>query len=139
MTNTSNPFGDFTKILEQFKIPGVDMTSIIEERRKDIEALTQANRIAFEGMQSLVQKQAEILRKTMEEMQEAAKKMASGGGRMPNFTNQGEFAQQALLKAFQNMRELAEVVQKSQGEALQTMNRRALQNMEELKKLMQPK
>jgi phasin family protein len=138
MTNTSNPFGEFTKILEQFKLPGVDMGSVIEARRKDIEALTEANRIAFEGMQSLVQKQTEILRKTMEEMQEAAKQMAAGG-RMPSISNQGEFAQQTLVKAFQNMRELAEVVQKSQTEALQTMNKRALQSMEELKKLMQPK
>jgi phasin family protein len=139
MTNTSSPFGDFTKILEQFKIPGVDMASVIEARRKDIEALTEANRIAFEGMQSLVQKQTEILRKTMEEMQKAAKEMAAGGGSMPNIANAGEFAQRTLLNAFQNMRELAEGVQKSQADALQIMNKRVLQNMEELKKLMQPK
>jgi hypothetical protein len=30
---------DFTKLLQQFKIPGVDFSSIIERERKNIEAL----------------------------------------------------------------------------------------------------
>ncbi len=46
---------DFTKLLEQYKLPGVDMTAVIEARRKDIDAITEANKIAYEGMQALVQ------------------------------------------------------------------------------------
>ena len=35
MANDNNPFSDMTKMMEQFKIPGLDMAPIIrsEERR----------------------------------------------------------------------------------------------------------
>lgn len=138
MANPSNPFTDFTTMLQQFKLPGVDMTSIIEARRKDIEALTQANKIAYEGMQALAQKQADILRTTMEEIQASAKGMTAGGN-LGNAGPQGELAQQSVQKAFANMRELAEMAQKSQTEAFKVISERAMQNIEEMKKLMQPK
>ena len=40
----SNVLGDLTKMLEQFKLPGVDTKEILEARRKDIDALLAADR-----------------------------------------------------------------------------------------------
>jgi hypothetical protein len=40
-----NPFRDLTKTFEQFKMPGVDMNSFVDARRKDVEALVAANKI----------------------------------------------------------------------------------------------
>ena len=48
MATPFNPLTDFTKMLEKFNFPGVDSTSITESRRKDMEALTEANRLAYE-------------------------------------------------------------------------------------------
>jgi hypothetical protein len=45
MATPSSQITDFSKILESFKFPGVDMTSLLEARRKDVEALAQANTI----------------------------------------------------------------------------------------------
>ena len=59
--STDQPFGDLTKMLEQFKVPGVDMSSLVDARRKDIEALVPANKTVYEGMQALAQKQSEML------------------------------------------------------------------------------
>jgi hypothetical protein len=56
------PFFDFTKLMSQFRLPGVDFGALVDRERKNIEALAEANRIAFEGWQSLVRRQAEILR-----------------------------------------------------------------------------
>jgi phasin family protein len=139
MTDTSNPFIDFTKMLQQFKLPGVDMASIVDARRKDIEALAEANKIAYEGMKALAQKQADILRTTMEEIQASAKGMTTGDNPLANAGQQGELAQQSVQKAFANMRELAEMAYKSQTEAFTIISKRAMQNIEEMKKLMQPK
>jgi phasin family protein len=139
MTTTSNPFVDFTNMLQQFKVPGVDMAAIMEARRKDIEALAEANKIAYEGMQALAQKQAEILRTTMEEIQVSAKEMSAGGNPLANAGKQAELAQQAVQKALAHMREMAEMTRKSQTEAFTTISQRALQNIEDMKKLMQPK
>jgi len=136
---TTNPFTDFSKLLEQYKLPGVDMTSVIEARRKDIDAITEANKVAYEGMQALVQKQTEILSKTMQEIQAAAQKMTTGGNPAEAMAKQGEFVQQGLQTAFNNMRELAEMAQKSQAEALAVITKRAEQNIEEAKNLMKGK
>ena len=52
------PVFDFTKLMSQFRLPGVDFTAFVDRERKNIEALAKANRIAFEGWQRLVRRQA---------------------------------------------------------------------------------
>jgi hypothetical protein len=54
---------DFTKLMSQFPLPGVNFATLVDREQKNIEALTKANRIAFEGWQRLVRRQAEMLRK----------------------------------------------------------------------------
>lgn len=48
--STTTSLVDITKMIEQFKLPGVDMSALIAARKKDIEALTQVNRIAYESL-----------------------------------------------------------------------------------------
>jgi hypothetical protein len=74
-TNSSFGFGDsgkmpsfdFSKLTKDFKLPGVDIATIMDREKKNIEALTEANRIAFEGWQALVRRQAEILRESIKQ------------------------------------------------------------------------
>ena len=138
MANPTGPFVDITKLMEQFKLPGVDIPAIVEARRKDIEALTEANRIAFEGMQALAQKQAEILQKSMQDAQATMQGMAAGPS-AASAGNPGELIQQAFQKALANMRELAEMAGKSQAQAIEVVSKRVQENIEETKKLLQPK
>ena len=134
---STNLFGDFSKLLEQFKLPGIDLNAMIEARRKDIEALAAANRTALEGIQTLGQKQAEILRTTMDELQSLVKQLTTPGSATSASTS--EAVQQALQKAFANMRELAELAYKSQSDAFAVVSQRVQENMQEMKTLLQPK
>ena len=138
MSNTGMPFVDVTKILEQFKLPGVDLQSVMDARRKDMEALAQANQIAYDNMQALARREAEILVQTMAEWQGA---MAGMAGKNPaEMAARGtELAAQAFGRALTNMRELAEMATKSQAQTYEVLNRRFQENLEELRKLMQPK
>lgn len=126
---------DFTKILEQFKLPGVDVSALMEARRKDIEALTEVNKIALQSSQTMAQKQVEILQKTMQELTQTM----TGGKPLENAAKQGELVQHAMEKAFAYMLELAEVARKAQTEALEVINKRAQENMQELARLVQSK
>ena len=73
-TKTGNPFldadmgniMDFGKLAEQFKLPGVDTTALIESQQRNVDAMTKANQIAFAGVQAIMQRQAEILRETLD-------------------------------------------------------------------------
>ena len=107
---TSQPI-DITKMFEQFKLPGVDISALMEARRKDIEALTEVNKIALQSSQTMAQKQVEILQKTMEELKQAM----SAGKPMENAAKQGEVVQHAMQKAFTYMRELAELLGREIG------------------------
>ena len=139
MAKTEMPFMDINQLLEQFKIPGIDVAAIMESRRKDIEALTTANRQAYEGMQLLAQRQAEMLREAMAEWQAATQQMMSGQTPSAGAAKQAELGKQALEKALANMRELAEMATKSQTQAWEVVNQRFHENLEELKQLMRPK
>ncbi len=139
MTTPPNPFADFTKMLEQFQLPGMDMSAVMEARRKDIEALGEANKLAYEGMQALMQKQTEIFGQAMQQIQSAAQQMASGGNPAEAMSTQNEFVQKALHQALENMRELAEIARKSQADAMAVIGERAQQNLQEAGSLLKPK
>ena len=62
-TAGETPVFDFTKLMSQFRLPGVDFAALVDRERKNIEALAKANRIAFEGWQRLVRRQAESSRR----------------------------------------------------------------------------
>ena len=81
MADKANPFGDMTKFMSQFKLPGVDMPAIIEARRKDIEALVEANKAALASMQALGAKQTEMFKEAMRDIQESAKSSGAAIGR----------------------------------------------------------
>lgn len=138
MANDTNLFGDMTKMIQQFKVPGLDMAPIVESRRKDMEALIEANKSAYEAMQALARKQTEILTETMQGIQDTAKGLASGGVGAPNAAKQADLVGKAYQKALADMKDLAEMVRKSQTDAMAGLTVRATQSLQEMKKLMQP-
>jgi phasin family protein len=139
MTNPQMPFMDITQLMEQFKMPGVDVSAIMEARRKDIEALVAANQKAYEGMQKLGQRQAEMLRDAMAGWQATTAQVMSGQNPSAGAAKQAELGKQALERALANMRELAEMATTSQTQAWEVINKRFQENLKELRHLGQPK
>jgi phasin family protein len=134
----SDAFGDLTKMIEQFKLPGVDTAEIVAVRRKDIDALVLASQAAYGGMQALANKQAEMLKQAMQDIQ-AAVKGAGGGGGVGDPGKQGELARQAYEKVLGDMKDLAEIARKSQADAMASITQRGTQHLEEVKTMMKLK
>ena len=122
------PFLDFTKLMSQFRLPGVDFAALVDRERKNIEALAKANRIAFEGWQRLVRRQAEILQETM-------KKVVADAGQEDAMKKRADLAKEGFEKALANMRELAEITTQSQKEAFDVVRKRIEENMEGIRNL----
>ena len=135
MAEQSNPFADITKIVEHFKLPGVDVPALVESGRKDMEALVEANKAAYQGLQALARKQTEMLNEAMHKIQEAASH-ASGkaAGSKP-----GQMAHEAYQKTLADMKEMADIVRTSQAEALTKVTDRAIEHLQELKKMINRK
>jgi phasin family protein len=134
----SNAVDNLTKMLEQFKLPGVDTKEIVEARRKDIDALVQANKAIYDGMQALANKQGELLQTAMADIQAAVKGASSGIG-VGDPSKQGELARKAYEKVLGDMKDLAEIARKSQTEAMAKITQRGTEHMNEVKKMMKLK
>jgi phasin family protein len=126
---------DMTKLLGDVKIPGFDMDTIMAAQRKNIEALTAANQAAVQGMQAVAQRQAEILSQAMNEVSSIAQQLSTAGNPQEMTTKQTELARKAFEQALANMRELAEMVSKSNTEAFAIINKRVTESLQELKSL----
>ena len=133
-TNPNSLFTEYMKIVKQFKLPGIDASAVLESRRKDIEALAAANTTALSGMQSLGQKQAEILSATLTRLQSL---VAQQGGSASK-PAAGEAVQQGLHKALADMQELAETAYRAQADSYAVISKRVAENVEELKALLKP-
>lgn len=134
--------GELSNMLKQYKLPGVDVDSIVASQKKNLEALTSANRVAIEGMQAVVKRQAEILQQTMNEASKAVDALSKAGSPPDVAAKQAELTKDAFERALANMRELAEMVTKSNQEATSTINSRISASLDEMKevalKLKQP-
>ncbi|AHG65687.1 phasin family protein [Advenella mimigardefordensis] len=125
--NAGNPFAELSKMYEQFKVPGLDLSTIADARRKDVEALVQANKAVYDGMQALAAKQTEMFRQAMVDIQGAV------GTAGTNPAAQTELARKAYEKALADMKELAEIARQSQAEAMASISERATQNLQEIR------
>jgi phasin family protein len=137
-SNPTNPFGDVTKLMQQFKMPGVDMSAIVEARKKDIEALTEANKAAFESMQALAAKQAALMTEAMQGMQAAAQGLLTGGAAQDP-AKQMDVMRKGFEKTLADMKDLADMARHAQSEAMARITQRASEQMESVKTLMKPK
>lgn len=124
---------DVSKLLAEIKIPGVDVDAILASQRKNIEAVTAANQLAIEGFQAVVRRQAEILRQTMEEAGPLVTDLMGAGSPQDKVAKQAEVVKTAFGKALVNMKELAEMVAKSNSEAANVISKRVSESLEELK------
>jgi len=137
-TTSANLFGDIVKLLEHYKLPGIDVAAIVDMRRKDIEALMTANRVALEGAQSVGQKQVEILRSTLDQLSSLIQQATASGSMTEKTTKTGELVQQVLQRALENMRELAETAYKSQSDTYAVLTKRIQENLDEARALLGP-
>jgi phasin family protein len=114
-------------------MPGIEVDAVVASQRKNVEALSNASRAAFEGAQAVAKRQAEILHETMNQTAESFRTLAEAGSPPEVAAKQAELAKEAFEKALGNMRELAEVATKAQQSAVDTISGRISQSLDEIK------
>ena len=141
MTSSKNdPFNlfadfDMSKLMGNLQIPGLDVASLMNIQRKNIEALTEANKVAVAGMQAVAKRQVELLAQAMAQTTAIAKEFSGSSNPQEIRAKQTQLTQQAFEKALSEMRELAELIAKSNSESLQVLNKRFVESLEELKSI----
>lgn len=135
-TQQSNFLGGCLKFIEPLRLPGFDANAILESRRKDIEALATAGATALTGIQSLGQKQMEILTGTMTRVRALSGKQP---GQDAKPAGASEAVQQAFYTTLSDVRELFGTAYRAQSDSYAVISKRVAENVEELRTLLQPR
>jgi phasin family protein len=131
-----NPFldFDFTKALGDMRVPGLDVDALVAAQRKNLEAFTQANQLAVEGVQAVARRQVEIARQAIDEFSAIVRDLAvPSASPEDRIAKQAEFSKQAIEKGLANARELTEMVTKANTEAFNVINKRVTESFDEVR------
>lgn len=144
MTNPlSNPFleADFSKFFDMpkfvgdLKVPNVDIDALLTAHRKNLEALTSANQAAFEGLQSLARRQAELVRQSFEDTTSLLNSIVSQQTPEEKLAKQAEVTKATLERNVSNLKELTEMVAQTNYQAIEFISKRVSEGLEELRSI----
>jgi phasin family protein len=129
---------EFAKLFSEMKLPAMpDMEALMNAHRRNIEALSAANRVALEGAQAVARRHMEIMQQTMGELAETIRTLSTTEGSQARAAKQAELLKQAYERAVAHARELSELIQRSNNEALAVLNKRFSDAMDEVRALIE--
>lgn len=125
------PALDMRRLFDKIELPHVDMKTLIEARRRDIDALVEANREAYQALEALGKRQQEILTASLATLQDNTREVLSTDGLGEKATRSAQLAQKALTQALADMRELAQMAVSSNRQVLAVLNDRVKAGLSE--------
>src|SRR5437763_12232354 len=95
----TNPFDfDVTKIFADFRYRPFDVEAVWAAQRRNIEALSQANQLAVEGVQAVARRQIELTRETFEGFSALLRDLAQPASHEDRIGKHTEYAKKMLEK-----------------------------------------
>ncbi len=135
MTAFKNPFTDFdfSKVVGEFKFPMIDVDSLVDLQRRNMQAFTAANQTAFEAFRAIAQRQADMLKVGLEDLSKASGEMFAAGSLEEKAVKNADLVKKTYETAIANMKELSELYAKGNADAFEAINRRVTEALEEVK------
>ncbi len=132
-------FADVTRMFSDMRFPSMlpDAGVLMAAHRRNMDVLSQANRLALEGAQAVARRHMEIMQQTMTELTEHVRELASSDTPQHKAARQAELVKQSYERAVANIRELSDLIQRSNGEAVTLLNDRFREAMDEIKALLE--
>jgi len=130
---------DMTRTFKDMRFPSLipDSGALMAAHRRNMEALSAANRLALEGAQAVARRHMEIMQATMSELSEHVRELASTDTPAHKAAKQAELVKKSYERAVANIRELSDLIQRSNGEAIGLLNERFKEAMDEVKQLLE--
>ena len=130
---------EYSRMFSEMKMPTLpgmpDMDGFLSLHRRNLEVLTAANKVALEGAQTVARRHMEIMQETMKEVSDAMRDVAAADSPQAKAAKQTERMKQSYERAVSNVKELADLIQRSNGEALNMLHQRFTEAMDEVKRL----
>ena len=132
-----NPLKAMADRLQDLDLTG-GAAKALENSRKDLQALMEANEKSFQGLQTVVQRQTEMIKQAVGEWQAVAKGMP-GKDAKENFAKLDALGRQSLQRAANDIQELASLAAKSQADAFEVVRQRIQANVDEVTQMLKRK
>ena len=134
-----NPFDfDVTKIFADFRYRPFDVEAVWTAQRRNIEALSQANQAAVEGVNALARRQMEMTRETFEGFSALMRDLVQPGSAEDRIAKNTDYVKQMLEKGAAHGREIATIAAKAGAEASEILQKRASEGLDEIRTLATP-
>lgn len=136
--SAGNFFTDMQATMKQMmeNAPGsypVDLKTILEAQRKNVQALTEANKRAMQGWQALAMRQAEMVTDFMQGNSGLARETFSDTAPEEKLARQADLIKNSYETSVNNAQELVEMMTKCTKDAAEVINRRITASFGEVK------
>jgi phasin family protein len=129
-----NPFDyDVTKMFADFRFRPLDVEAVWAAQRRNIEALSQANQAAVEGVNALARRQMELTRETFEGFSALLRDLAQPASTEDRIAKNTEYVKLMLEKGVSHGREIATIATKAGSDAAEILHRRASESLDEIR------
>lgn len=127
---------EFTKMFAAMKFPAApSMEALLAVQKRNMDALSAANRIALEGAQTVAKRHMEIMQQSMAELGDTMRALSTAEAPEAKAATQAELLKRAYERAVANTKEMSDLIQRANGEAVDQLNHRFVEAMEEMKAL----
>ena len=134
MADAPQNFTDMFKNLgEQLKIPSFDVSKIMEQHQKNLEAMAKSWQAVAGGANEVAKKQREIFDEAVTDVTAMVQAYKPGGSPQEIMAKHADFARKAMEAAIANTRDIAELTKKSAGEALSIVHDRMKESFDEIR------
>lgn len=144
MAKKTDAFFDFdmTKFLADMRVPGMpagaavpglDLNAVADYQKRNIEAVSTANKLAFESLQAMMRRQGELARQMMDDMNAAASRLSSVQDVRGRLECQVELVREALERASAVSREMTDMAANANADVAGVLNDRLMSAFDELR------
>ncbi len=138
--NPANLLTEMTRRFTEMRFPTMipDSSALLAAHRRNMEVLSNANRLALEGAQSVARRHMEIMQQTMTELSEHVRELSTTTeSPQAKAARQAEVVKKSYERAVANIRDLSDLIQRSNAEALHVLSDRFREAMDEVKGLLE--
>ena len=130
-----NPFTDFdfSKFSSEFKLPVVNVETVVETARKNFATLTSVNTAAVESMKAIAQRQGDMIRTALEDFSKHGSEVLAAATVEEKAAKQIDFVKKTYESAVANSKELADLYSKGHTDTLKALSERVAELTEEVK------
>ncbi len=123
----------FVKAAGDFKLPEANFKGLMETQRKNVDALSAANKTAVAGFQAIAERQAAFFKETFEAASAAATDFGKIKSPEDAAVKQADLLKSTYEKTLANVTELAGLAAKTSTDASETINARFAESLDEMK------